>query len=206
MNNTRQTRLSLKKRTFLLPLLVLVVTNLACGLQSDLKPPPTQSAGQPGFTPVVLTPATSIQVPQPSPTLAATSTIKVFLIALEDKGVSGKAIGCGDSLVPVTMEIPATSGVLRAALEKLLSLHSRDFGESGLYNALYQSDLKLDDVSISEGEAVIHLSGKLQSGGVCDDPRIIAQLTEIALQFNTVKHVSVFVNDQPLTRLLSGKE
>ena len=206
MNHTRNSRLLLNKRSFLLPLFILLVINLACGLPVIPQTLPTQPANKPVFTPVVMTPAISTQTLQPSPALATVSTIKLFMIALEDKGISGKAIGCDDSLVPVSIEIPATSGVLRATLEKLLSLRTRDYGESGLYNALYQSDLKLDDVAISEGEAIIHLSGKLQSGGVCDDPRIIAQLTETALQFNTVKRVSVIVNNRPLTELLSGKE
>ena len=42
-------------------------------------------------------------------------------------------------------------------------------------------------------------------GGVCDDPRIKAQLEESALQFNTVDKASVFINGVPLDQLLSGQ-
>ena len=78
----------------------------------------------------------------PNPT-AAEQTVKIFLIALEDNGQSGTLVGCGDSAVPVTVTIPPTQGVLRAALEKLLSAKQQFYGESGFYNALYQSDLEL---------------------------------------------------------------
>jgi len=130
-------------------------------------------------------------------------TVQIFLIALEDNGQSGTKIGCDDSVIPVQVAIAPTQGVLRAALEELLSLKESYYGQSGLYNALYQSDLKLDSVSIEQGEAIIRLSGTLMLGGVCDNPRVEAQLEETALQFSTVSQVSVFVNGRPLEEVLS---
>lgn len=131
--------------------------------------------------------------------------VKVFLIALEDGGRSGKKIGCDDSVIPVQVAIAPTRGVLQAALEELLSLKEAYYGQSGLYNALYQSDLKLDSVSIEQGKAIIHLSGTMMLGGVCDNARVEAQLEETALQFPTVSQVSVFVNGRPLEEVLSLK-
>ncbi len=107
----------------------------------------------------------------------------IFLIAVDDNGKSGKLIGCGDSVIPVQVLIPATQGVLRAALNALLSIRDPYYGESGLYNSLYQSNLQVGDVTITDGQAVIHLTGTLMLGGECDIPRVEAQLTEIALQF-----------------------
>ena len=140
----------------------------------------------------------------PTPT-AAQQTVKVFLIALEDNGQSGTLVGCGDSAVPVTVTIPRTQGVLRAALEKLLSIKQQFYGESGLYNALYQSDLQLKSVTIDQGKAIIHLTGTLMLGGVCDNPRVTAQIEQTALQFSTVNDVAVFINDTPLEEVLSQK-
>jgi hypothetical protein len=40
-------------------------------------------------------------------------------------------------------------------------------------------------------------------GGVCDSPRVQAQLEEIALQFSTVNSVAVFINGEPLDQVLS---
>ena len=138
----------------------------------------------------------------PNPT-AAEQTVKIFLIALEDNGQSGVLVGCGDSAVPVTVTIPPTQGVLRAALEKLLSAKQQFYGESGFYNALYQSDLELESVTIDQGKAIIHLTGTMMLSGVCDSPRFEAQIEQTALQFSTVSNVEVSINDIPLEDVLS---
>ena len=145
-----------------------------------------------------------IHVPAPvqAPSEPTGFTItKIHLISLNDGG----SIGCGDTLVPVTVEIPATRAVLRASLEKLLGLKTQFYGESGLYNALYQSQLTIDDVRIDNRVATIRLSGQIVQGGVCDAPRIQAQLEQAALQFSTVSSVKVYVNGNVLQDLLSTK-
>jgi hypothetical protein len=108
-------------------------------------------------------------------------------------------------VVPVEVVIDQTQGVLRAALERLLSVEEQYYGESGLYNALYQSDLTIADVAIINGTATIRLSGELLLGGACDNPRVQAQLEQTALQFSTVTGVEIFLNDTPLGELLSGE-
>ncbi|HXV44576.1 MAG TPA: GerMN domain-containing protein, partial [Anaerolineae bacterium] len=132
------------------------------------------------------------------------SRIKIYLVALDDNGQNGPKIGCGDSLVAVEREITPTLAPLRAAIEELLAVHEQYYGQSGLYNALYQSDLHLENVAIDEhGKATIHLSGSYTLGGVCDTPRFEAQLEETARQFSTVKDVAIFINDMPLEEALS---
>jgi hypothetical protein len=128
----------------------------------------------------------------------------IYLIAEGDEGRSGKEIGCGDSVIPVEVEIEPTIAPLTAALEELLAIDTRLYGRSGLYNALYQSDLTLESVSIVSGEAVIRLSGTLTLGGVCDEPRVEAQLEETALQYSTVDQVSIFIDGSPLDEVLGG--
>jgi hypothetical protein len=59
----------------------------------------------------------------------------LYFIALDDAGTAGEEIGCNDSLVPVLVNIEPTTGVLRAALEKLLSIRSRTYGTSGYYHS-----------------------------------------------------------------------
>lgn len=163
-------------------------------------PPPTV-VGIPANTSA---PATSVP-PTSAPPSNTTTTVNIFLIAMNDNGASGAAVGCGDSAVSVRVQVPRTQAVLRASLEKLLSLHSKDYGESGLYNALYQSNLTLDSLALNDGEAVIRLTGQLASGGVCDDPRIIAQIEQTALQFSTVDRATIYVNGTPIQDLLSGR-
>lgn len=154
--------------------------------------------------------ATQIQTLPPAattaaPTAAAHQTVKIVLIELEGNGQSGPLVGCGDSAIPINVTIPRTHGVLRAALEKLLSAKQQFYGEAEYYNALYQSNLQVENVSIEQGMAIIHLTGSLVLGGACDSPRVEAQLEQTALQFSTVNDVAVFVNDVPLEEALSTK-
>lgn len=144
--------------------------------------------------------------PSRTPTVAAGKmSIKLFFVALDDNGKSGKKIGCNDSIVAVDRAIPTTQAPLTAALKELLSIKERNIGQSGLYNALAQATLTIDSVAVVNGKAIIQLSGTLSLGGVCDDPRAEAQLKELALQFSTVRDVSIFINGKPIEQVLSGK-
>lgn len=213
-------------------LVVAVALLAACG-QVRIDPivtmPPTVTVSSPTTTATVTqlptqSPSPTVTFTVPSPTLAlptatqaqpipATSTsvpatdqiVKIVLIALEDNGQSGTLVGCGDSAIPINVTIPRTQGVLRAALEKLLAAKQQFYGESGYYNALYQSDLRVQDVTIEQGKAIIRLTGALVLGGTCDAPRVEAQLEQTALQFSTVTDVAVFINDVPLAEVLSTK-
>lgn len=159
-------------------------------------------------SPTLLVPTATQALPtstESAPTASTEQTVKIFLIALEDNGQSGTRVGCGDSAIPVTVTIPKTQGVLRAALEKLLSAKKQFYGESGYYNTLYQSDLQVAKVTIEQGKAIIHLTGTIMLGGTCDAPRLEAQIEQTALQFSTVSDVVVFVNDVPLEDILSSK-
>ena len=166
-------------------------------------------------TATVVIPSPTLSIPTatqvPPTTLAFTSTtaaeqnVKIVLIELEDNGQSGPLVGCGDSAIPINVTIPPTQGVLRAALEKLLSAKQQFYGESGYYNALYQSDLEVASVRIDQGNAIIRLTGTLMLGGTCDAPRVEAQIEQTALQFSTVSTVTVFVNDVPLEEALSSR-
>jgi hypothetical protein len=167
--------------------------------------PPTVTALPPADTaaPVPTETSTPTNTSIPPSATPTSMIVKVVLIAMGDNGVSGPAVGCGDSAVAVDMEVPYSLGVLRAAMEKLLSMHSDYYGGSGLYNALYQSHLAVADALLDAGNAVIHLTGTLTQGGECDSPRIDAQLRQTALQFSTVHSVSIFINGIPLGNILS---
>lgn len=156
----------------------------------------------------------SVSTVQASPTSILTLTpvatgeaqqVKIYLVALEDNGQTGTKIGCGDSLVAVTREIAPTKSVLQAALRELLSLKDRNYGQSGLYNALYQSNLKVDSAEITNGVATVRLTGQVQLGGVCDNPRFDQQLRQTVLQFPTIKSAKIFINGKPLEDIVSEK-
>jgi hypothetical protein len=130
--------------------------------------------------------------------------VKIFLVALEDKGQSGPEIGCGDSLVAIDRDVAPTKAPLTAAMTELLSVNDQYYGQSGFYNSLYQSELQIENITIDEqGLASIYLTGTYTLGGVCDGPRFEAQLVETARQFSTVKEVSIFINGKPLKEILS---
>ena len=94
---------------------------------------------------------------------------------------------------------------MSAALRELFSIHDQYYGESGLYNALAPSNLKIENVSLVSDRAEIRLTGAVKLGGVCDNPRLEAQIKETVLQFSSVKNVAVFINDIPLEKILSEK-
>ncbi len=133
-----------------------------------------------------------------------TST-NIYLIALENAGRDGQEIGCGDSVIPVEVEIEPTIAPLTAALETLFSIDERFYGESGLYNALYRADIAVERIDIVDDVASIYLTGDFAIGGICDNPRVRAQLEETALQYYTVDEVQIFINGESLDSLLSGR-
>jgi hypothetical protein len=163
------------------------------------------ATAQPPTATLALPTATATIAPTGASNTPAEMEVKIFLIAMGDGGHAGPAVGCGDSAVGVIVQVPYTTGVLRAALTALLANHNQYHGESGLYNALYQSRLTVDDVALAAGTATIRLSGTLTMGGECDSPRVEAQLKQTALQFSTVHAVAIFINGHPLSELLSGR-
>jgi spore germination protein GerM len=131
--------------------------------------------------------------------------VTIYLIAIDDNGKSGKKLETGDSIVPIKRTIADSNAPLKDTLSLLFSLKDRFYGESGLYNSLYQSNLKVDSAKIENGIATIKLSGNLMLGGVMDNPRVKAQITETALQFSTIKEVRIFINDKTIDEALSLK-
>ena len=131
--------------------------------------------------------------------------VPLFLIALEDGGVEGRRLGCGDSAVPVEVTLPRRGPALEGALEALLDLHEPYDTRTGFYNALHGSRLEVARVERAGPEVRIHLNGYLEIGGTCDSPRVLAQLTETALQFEDVQRATFYLEGKPLAGLLSGK-
>lgn len=146
--------------------------------------------------------------PEVSPTTSAqTKNVQFYFIALEDNGAKGEKIGCNDSVVGVTREIPVGDVMksIKLALQELLEVKQQNIADVGLYNALYQSNLLVEGIEIEENFATIHLAGALVLDGVCDSPRVEAQLTKTVLQFAPVTQVTIFINSIPLKEALSGK-
>ncbi len=137
---------------------------------------------------------------------------KVYLIDLKDSGAdtgnagdTGRRIGCGDSVVPVEVSLVRPRRALDGALETLLEM-SHDYDPaSGFYNPLYASRLSIDRIDQVGPEVKVYLKGYLEIGGECDSPRVMAQLTETALQFPDVQRATFYLEGKPLAGLLSGQ-
>ena len=198
--------------------------NLQVGIEHTPSVPatlPPTAIPLPSATPAVNTTAPTDTLPAPTladPTLPAPTganpdpvntagpqMVKIFLIGEGDNGQGGDLVGCGDSAIPVFVQIAPTQGVLRAALEKLLSIKDQFYGQSGLYNALYQSNLQVQSVTIHNGVANVQLTGTMQLSGECDNPRVQAQIMDTILQFPTVTSADVFINGKTLQEALSLK-
>lgn len=123
------------------------------------------------------------------------SKTNIYLISLNDGG----PIGCNDSVVPVAVDIQPTVAPMTAAYNKLFSIKEQNYGEPSRYNALYQSNLTVAGINIVNREAIVSLTGTLTLGGECDDPRVKAQLTQIALQYSTVDRVTIWLNGEVYT-------
>lgn len=147
--------------------------------------------------------------PDPNPGEEVTSAaivdqmVTIYLVAVDDNGNSGEKIGCNDSLVPVKTSTSSNLAAPWNALSALLSLQETHFGESGLYNALHQSDLAIQSFEIVEGKAKVYLIGELMLGGVCDQPRVEEQIVATILDSAQVKEVEVFINGTLLQDYLS---
>lgn len=126
---------------------------------------------------------------------AETTPIKLYMIEPADD--------CSVDVAEVT-RIVAGGDLLDQTYYELLGLHSLDYGESGLTNALWQSSLTLQAANVgADGVAHVELAGTLVPTSQCDALRIKTQLEKPALQFTGVIGVDVVVNGQPLDIALS---
>src|SRR6185312_15529488 len=138
---------------------------------------------------------------------SAANTANIYLIAIGDNGHSGTVVGCQDSLVAVNnIDIGNASTVetkIAAALSKLFAIHTETYGQTGLYNALYQSNLAVDSVTLDGTRAVVHISGTIQLGGECDTPRALAQINATVLQFPGITRADIVYKGNLLNLALS---
>lgn len=88
----------------------------------------------------------------------------------------GPMIGCNDRPVVVQMSRESASGdTLRDALNTLFGV--RETTVANLHNALAFAKLSVEKIQSTDGVTTeVYIKGDLNSGGVCDDPRITEQV------------------------------
>lgn len=132
-----------------------------------------------------------------------TQPLTIYYIATEDNGISGTAIGCGDSLVATTTEPITTNNLVEATFERLLANKDEFVGQSGLYNALHQSTLTYESSTTTNDTVTVNLTGSLKLAGECDNPRIQAQLEQAAKTAADKPNAAININGEPLSDWLS---
>jgi hypothetical protein len=198
MNHHKEVDMHRRQTAFCFVIGVVIIFSLGCNILWQGVSTPTPLDQQPA------SPTPQIVETEPDTTISD-QTVTFFLVAIEDKGISGKKIGCDDSLIPVEVTIRSDLQSPWNALSALLNLDETYYGESGIYNALHQSDLEIQAYEIHEGKAKVNLEGELMLGGVCDTPRVEEQILATLLQGDQVEEVEVYINGVLLQEVLSLK-
>lgn len=162
---------------------------------------PTAASPVPASTAAELPAATGESGPTVLPT---TASVTAFYIAEGDGGMSGPSFGCGDSAVAVTSPAISFTDPVEAAFRTLLENKAMEVGQSGLRNALWQSDLSVKSVDRSGPTLTVNLEGTLTVAGECDIPRAQIQLLLTAQQAAGVP-VEIMVNGELLADALGLK-
>ncbi|MET4620899.1 hypothetical protein ABIE18_002355 [Arthrobacter sp. 2762] len=126
----------------------------------------------------------------------------VYYVAVDDGGARGVRFGCNDSLVPVRGAL-APGDPLTLALSRLLEAGMPLDTGAGLYDSLANSSLHFVSGYVSGATVVVNLSGTLLPGGVCDIPRIEAQLTHTIVSASGASRAEIYINGKTLAEALS---
>ena len=133
----------------------------------------------------------------------------VGIIALDgtpadEKHKSKQLIGCDDKIIEMKLEGIFTSDEI---LNKLFEFRDYD-NEFGYYNVFEHSQkLFAESVIIDQnGLATVKLSGDLLISGMCDVPRVTAQIETTLRQIEGVEGVKIYINGENVDDFLSEKE
>lgn len=155
--------------------------------------------------------STSTSTPTLTPTQTNTPDVRVdpgnnlIIKYLVHQGTGGP-VGCGDSLVPVSVGHLLTGDVnedVKLAINSLFSTGTKYVGN--LYNPLFQSKLRATDVKLKKrtGNVTIHLTGSFtKPKDDCDKLLYRAQVWDTVRQFPEVKLATIWLNQYLLGDLL----
>ncbi len=139
--------------------------------------------------------------------------LQIYMIKLEDAGKNGIEVGCGDSVVAIGEFMDAKlagdfTDDVETALNYLFGFKNSTYTSplnEEFYNSLYQSDLTVTQVLYDEetNSVEVNLTGNLLIGGVCDNPRIEAQIKQTIAQFGDFDDITITIDYEGLSELLS---
>lgn len=125
----------------------------------------------------------------------------VIYFILQD---TGGPVGCGDTLVPLTIGRMQTGNVEDDIATALNALFAAGQYHGGLYNATYLSDFKVAEVTEKKSnDYTIILKGNyVAPENRCEAQRYRAQVWQTARQFDEVKYVQINARGSLLDDLL----
>jgi uncharacterized protein YxeA len=138
---------------------------------------------------------------------------KIALLALDGselstrlKNKSSLKIGCDDSIIYKDINESLNA---KQILETLFTF--KDFDQSnGAYNVFDNSiNLEVEKLEINEnGTVAINLTGKLITSGMCDDPRVAAQIVKTVelLDPSLIKNIEIYINGEDIGDYLSEED
>lgn len=145
-----------------------------------------------------------------SESAAAATEATVFWVGPAGQSGGIEFPGCGEVLIEDTVPVSGAGTVgdpalVEAGLAALFEERNFDVGSEGLMNALYQSELTVQDVTIDGDTVTVDLTGQPMSGGTCADPQIIAQLENTALANAGTYTAEILVDGEPIQDFMSQK-
>ncbi|WP_354155674.1 hypothetical protein [Arthrobacter sp. UYEF6] len=137
----------------------------------------------------------------PAPGLSAGfQAVTAYYVLLDDGGAGGVRFGCNDSLAGVRRTVAGSAEPLANAMRALLDGAAEP--TPGLYNSLSGSTLTFLSGTFDGTSVTVYLSGSIRPAGVCDIPRIEAQLTQTAVASVGAIRADVYVNGVGLAEAL----
>ncbi|MCO4254289.1 hypothetical protein [Pseudarthrobacter cellobiosi] len=141
---------------------------------------------------------------QPDPVQSGGSqTVTAYYVLLDDGGAGGVRFGCNDSLAGARRTVAGSAEPLANAMRALLDSAAEP--APGLYNSLSSSTLTFLSGTFDGTAVTVYLSGSIRPAGVCDIPRIEAQLTQTAIASVGAIRAEVYVNGVRLADALRLK-
>ncbi|HRO29826.1 MULTISPECIES: GerMN domain-containing protein [Micrococcaceae] len=171
---------------------------------------PSASAAPTSEAPASSSPTASTPAAAPSSAAAAAGEATVYWVSPAGSGHQGVEFpGCGELLVESTVKASGSGEVgtterVEAGIEALLEDRTYEHS-NGLINALYQSELSVEDVSIEGDTVTVDLTGQPMSAGSCADPQIIGQLEYTATANAGTYTAEVLVDGTPIQEFMSQK-
>lgn len=106
----------------------------------------------------------------------------------------GQKFGCDDEVVWVIKEVEPTPAPLNAAIRTMFETETGMFKPGNFLGK--QENIEFVEARIESGIAEIYLNGEFNIENECDAPRQFIQLEEVALQFDSVVGVQIFLNGE----------